>query len=162
MVRSPGTLRIKPPASSRGLLLKQQVLSLPADQEAGSTTRAAANGALSTVAVGNHLDPQRILVLEVRGVAGLAQRIQAGLLHTRGRGGEPPQLEDHPRAGIHFRQGEVQGRSFGGHLDLGTGSDVARVEAVVPAIATEGDWRLGGPLPAPGATVMGTTAPGPP
>jgi hypothetical protein len=46
--------------------------SLPADLEAGSTTRAAANGAASTVAVGDHLHPQCIPVLEVRRVGGLA------------------------------------------------------------------------------------------
>jgi hypothetical protein len=50
---------------------------LPADLEAGSTARAAANGATSTVAVGDHLDPQCIPALVVRGVAGRAQRIQA-------------------------------------------------------------------------------------
>src|SRR5688572_32221310 len=101
-------------------------IQLPADLEAGSTTRAAANGATSTVAVGDHLDPKCILVLEVRRVAGLAQRIQAALLRTRGCGGEPRQLEDHPRAGIHFRQGEGHGWPFGGQLDLGTGSYVVR------------------------------------
>src|SRR5690242_20390208 len=115
---------------------------LPADLEAGSTTRTAASGATSTVAVGDHLDPQCILVLEVRGFAGLAQRIQAALLGTRGCGGEPRQFEDHPRAGIHFRQGEVHVLPFGGQLDLGAGSYVARVKAVLPAIAAENDWRL--------------------
>src|SRR5262249_14488260 len=117
-------------------------LSLPADLEAGSATRAAANGAASTVTVGDHLDPKCILVLEVRGLAGLAQRIQAVLRRTRGCGGESRQLEDHPRAGVHFRQGEGQGRPFGGHLDLGTGSHVARRLGVLPAIAAENDWRL--------------------
>src|SRR5688572_17047888 len=115
---------------------------LPADLEAGSTTRPAANGATSTVAVGDHLDPQCILGLEVRRVACLAQSIQAALLRTRGCGGEPRQLEDHPRAGIHFRQGEGQVRPFGGHLDLGTGSYVARGLSVVPAIAAQNDGRL--------------------
>ena len=61
---------------------------------------------------------------------------------TRGCGGESRQLEDHPRAGIHFRQGEGHGRPFGGHLDLGTGSYVARGLGVLPAIAAENDWRL--------------------
>ncbi len=89
----------EPPASSRGLLLKQQVSSLPADLEGGSTTKAE-----GTAVRGDHLDPQCILVLEVRGVAGLAQRIQAGLLRTRGCGGESRQLEDHPRAVVQFRQ----------------------------------------------------------
>ena len=68
--------------------------SLPAHLEASSATRAGANGAASTVTVGDHLDPKCILVLEVRRVAGLAQRIQAALLRTRGCGGEPRQLED--------------------------------------------------------------------
>src|SRR5262249_44612109 len=113
-----------------------------ADLEAGSATRAAANGAASTVTVGDHLDPKCILVLEVRGVAGLAQRIQAVLRRTRGCTGESRQLEDHPRTAIHFRQGEGQGRPFGGHLDLGTGSYVARGLGVLPAIAAENDWRL--------------------
>src|SRR5688572_32839554 len=117
-------------------------IQLPADLEAGSTTRAAANGATSTVAVGDDLDPQRILVLEVRRVAGLAQRIQAALLRTRGRSRESRQLEDHPRAAIHLRQGEKHRRPVGGHLDLGTGSYVARGLRVLPAIASENDWRL--------------------
>src|SRR5262249_53390593 len=110
--------------------------------EAGSATRAAANGAAGTVTVGDHLDPKCILVLEVRGVAGLAQRIQAVLWRTRGCGGESRQLEDHPRTAIHFRQGEGQGRPFGGHLDFGAGSYVARGLGVLPAIAAENDWRL--------------------
>src|SRR6185295_3668591 len=116
--------------------------SLPADLEAGSRTSPAANGATRSVAVGDHLDPQCILALEVRGVAGLAQRIQAALLRTRGCGGEPRQLEDHPRTGIHFRQREGNVRPFGGHLDLGTGSYVARGLGVLPAIAAENDRRL--------------------
>src|SRR5688500_8514238 len=132
----------KAPALGRGLFLKAAGCSLPADLEAGSTTRPAANGATSTVAVGDHLDPQCILGLEVRRVACLAQSIQAALLRTRGCGGEPRQLEDHPRAGIHFRQGEGQVRPFGGHLDLGTGSYVARGLSVVPAIAAQNDGRL--------------------
>ena len=56
-------------------MLKQQVLSLPADLEGGSTTKAQ-----GTAVRGDHLDPECILVLEVGGLAGLAQRIQAGLL----------------------------------------------------------------------------------
>src|SRR5215471_13282389 len=131
----------KAPGLGRGLP-HTAGFSLPADLEAGSATRAAANGAASTVTVGDHLDPECILVLEVRGLAGLAQRIQAVLRRTRGCGGESRQLEDHPRAGVHFRQGEGQGRPFGGHLDLGTGSYVARVKRVLPAIAAKNDWRL--------------------
>src|SRR5215469_16312346 len=115
------------------------VLSLPADLEAGSTTRAAGT---STVTVGDHLDPQCILALVVRGVTGFAQRIQAALLRTRSCGGESRQLEDHPRAGIQFRQGEGHGRPFGGHLDLGTGSYVGARYVVLLAIAAENDWRL--------------------
>src|SRR5215475_6619758 len=131
----------KAPGLGRGLA-HTAGLSLPADLEAGSATRAAANGAASTVTIGDHLDPKRILVLEVRGVAGLAQRIQAVLRRTRRCGGESRQLEDHPRAAIHFRQGEGHGWPFGGHLDLGTGSYVARGLGVLPAIAAEDDWRL--------------------
>src|SRR5215471_5494786 len=85
----------KAPGLGRGLA-HTAGLSLPADLEAGSATRAAANGAASTVTVGDHLDPKCILVLEVRGLAGLAQRIQAVLRRTRGCGGESRQLEDHP------------------------------------------------------------------
>src|SRR5262245_3824690 len=59
--------------------------SLPANLQAGSATR---SGATRTAAIGDHLDPEGILVLEVRGVAGLAQRIEAALLRTRGCGGE--------------------------------------------------------------------------
>src|SRR6516165_4540527 len=131
----------KAPGLGRGLP-HTAGFSLPADLEAGSATRAAANGAASTVTIGDHLDPKCILVLEVRGVARLAQRIQAVLRRTRGCGGESRQLEDHPRAGIHFRQGEGQGRPFGGHLDLGACSYVARGLSVLPAIAAENDWRL--------------------
>ena len=57
-------------------------------------------------------------------------------------GRESRQLEDHPRAGIHFRQYEGHGRPFGGHPDLGTGSYVARGLGVLPAVAAENDWRL--------------------
>jgi hypothetical protein len=69
---------------------------LPADLEAGSTTRAAASGAASTVAVRDHLDPQCILVFKEGCVAGLAQCIQAALRRTRGCGAESRQLEDYP------------------------------------------------------------------
>src|SRR5688500_13007855 len=103
-------------------------IQLPAVLEAGSSARAAANGATITVAVGDDLDPQRILVLEVRRVAALAHRIQSALLRTRGCSRESRQLEDHPRAAIHLRQGERHGRPFGGHLDLGTGSYVRSEE----------------------------------
>src|SRR5439155_9727354 len=94
------------------------------------------------VTVGDQLDPERILALVVRGVAGLTQRIQAVLRRTRGCGGESRQLEDHPRALIQFRHGEGHVRPFGGHLDLGTGSYVARGYGVLLAIAAENDWRL--------------------
>src|SRR6516165_3674527 len=115
------------------------VFSLPADLEARSTARAAGE---STVTVGDHLDPQCILALVVRGITCFAQRIQAALLRTRGCGGESRQLKDHPRAGIQFRQGEGHGRPFGGHLDLGTGSYVGARYVVLLAIAAENDWRL--------------------
>src|SRR5687768_1359706 len=124
--------------------LSHGINSLPADLKAGSTTRAAADGAPSTVAVGDHFHPQRILVLKVRRVGGRAQLIQAALLRTRGCGRESRQLEDHPRASIHFRQDEGHGWPFGGHPDLGTGSYVACGLRVLPAIAAEHDWRLRG------------------
>src|SRR6185436_20973877 len=117
----------------------RQCPSLPADLDACSTTR----GAVAGVTVGDHLDPECILVLEVRGGAGLAQCIQAVLLRTRGCSGESRELKDHPRAAIEFRYGEGHGRPFGCHLDLGTGSYVgAPGYGELPAIAAEYDWRL--------------------
>src|SRR5580692_9368459 len=127
-----------PPASSRGLLLKQQALTLPADLEGGSTTKAE-----GTAVRGDHLDPECILVLEVGGLAGLTQRIQAGLLRARGRCVEAWQLQDHPGAFVQLRQPQGHGRPFGSHLDLGTGADVGARQVVVLAIAAEYDWRLG-------------------
>src|SRR5688572_20212656 len=50
------TVRGKPPTCA-GDSCYAAGCSLPADLEAGSTTRAAANGATSTVAVGDQLDP---------------------------------------------------------------------------------------------------------
>src|SRR5262252_6115937 len=129
----------KSPRPAPGALAHTAGFSLPADLEAGSTKRAAV---ISTVTVGDHLNPQCILALVVRGVAGLTQRIQAVLRRTRGCGGESRQLEDHPRAGIQFRQGEGHGRPFGGHLDLGTGSYVGARYVVLLAIAAENDRRL--------------------
>ena len=124
------------PASRRGRVLTQQD-SLATDLESGSTTKA--EGAAVR---GDHLDPQCILVLEVRGVAGLPQRIKAGLLRTRGCGVEARQLEDHPRAFVQLRQPEGHGRSLSGHLDLGTGSYVGTGQGVVLAIAAENHWRF--------------------
>src|SRR5262245_47539723 len=129
----------KGPRLAPGALAHTAGCSLPADLEAGSTTRAAV---ISTVTVGDQLDPECILVLVVRGGAGLTERIQAVLRRTRGCGGESRQLKDHPRAGIQFRQGEGHGRPFGGHLDLGTGSYVGARYVVLLAIAAENDWRL--------------------
>jgi hypothetical protein len=45
----------KPPAWAGGFFAHTAGFSLPADLEAGSATRAAANGAASTVTVGDHL-----------------------------------------------------------------------------------------------------------
>src|SRR5262245_30507997 len=71
------TISQPPPIAARPIILKEKApspggffvhtagFSLPADLEAGSTTRAAANRAASTVTVGDHLDPKCILVLEV-------------------------------------------------------------------------------------------------
>src|ERR1041384_3708597 len=110
---------------------------LPADLQADSTTRAAA---ISTVTVGDNLDPECVLVLVVRGIAGLTQRLQAVLRRTGCCGGESRQLKDHPRAGIQFRQGKGNGRPFGGHFDLGTGSYVGARYGVLLAVAAENDW----------------------
>ena len=117
---------------------------LPADTEAGSATRAAVRAAAKDVTGGDKLDPKRTVALVVRGVAGLAQRIQAVLRRTRRCGGESRQLEDHPRALIQFRHAEGQGRPFGGHLELGTRSYVGfSGDGEILAIAAENDWRLG-------------------
>src|SRR5918993_4385594 len=113
---------------------------LSADLEAGSTTRGAAAGVTGR----DKLDPERILALVIGGGAGLAQRIQAVLRRTRGCGGESGQLEDHPRAAIQFRHGEVHGGPFRFRLDLGTGSDGGGPGyAELLAIAAENNWRLG-------------------
>ena len=110
----------KGPRPAPGAFAHTTGYSLPADLDAGSTGERAAHAGAFTV--GDHLDPERILVLVVRGVDGLTQRIQAVLRRTRGCRGESRQLKDHPRAAIQFRQGEGHGRPFGSHLDLGTGS----------------------------------------
>src|SRR5688500_7472069 len=116
----------------------RQGSSLPGDLDAGSTTR----GAVAGVTAGDNLDPERILALVVRGVAGLAQRVQAALRRARGCSGESRELEDHPRAAIQFIHGEGQVRPFGGHLDLGTGSYVgAPGYGELFAIAAEYNWR---------------------
>src|SRR5687767_13218875 len=134
-----GTGGKSPRGTSPRALAHAAGTSLPADLEAGSTTR----GAVAGVTAGDNLDPERILALVVRGVAGLAQCIQAVLRRTRGCGGESRQLKDHPRAAIQFRQVEGHGRPFGGHLDLGTGSHVAAPGyGELLAIAAENDWRL--------------------
>ena len=69
----------EPPGTTRGALADAAGTSLPADLNAGSTTR----GAVAGVTVRDHLDPECILVLEVRGVAGLAQRIEAVLRRVK-------------------------------------------------------------------------------
>src|SRR4051812_31223718 len=123
--------------------------SLPADLEASPPTGAAA----AAVTAGDNLDPECILVLVVRGVAGLTQRIQAVLRRTRGCGGKSRKLKDHPRAGIQFRQGEGHRRPFGGHLDLGTGSYVGGPGyGELLAVAAENDWRLRSSTPTSGPT----------
>ena len=149
-----GALRYetKSPRPAPGALAHVAGFSLPADLEAGSTTRGAGAG----VTVGDHLDPECILVLVVRGVAGLAQRIQAVLRRTRGCGGESRQIKDHPRAFLQFRQGEGHGRPFGGHLDLGTSSYGARY-VVLLAIAAENDWRLSRSTSASASAAKATT-----
>src|SRR5215467_8655441 len=113
---------------------------LSADLEAGSSTRGAGAG----VTVGDNLDPERVLVLVVRGGAGLTQRVQAVLRRTRRCGGESRQLEDHPRPAIQFIHGEGHGLPLGGDLNLGTGSHVGGPGyGEILAIAAENDWRQG-------------------
>src|SRR5688572_8607252 len=113
--------------------------SLPADLDAGATTR----GAVAGVTGGDHLHPERIRALVVRRGAGPAQRIQAVLRRTQGCSCESRHLKNHPRAAIQFRQGKGHGRPFGCHLDLGTGSYVgAPGYGELLAIAAENDWRL--------------------
>src|SRR5271166_102025 len=130
----------KAPGLRQGLMLKTAGFSLPADLDAGSTDER--TGALGAFTGGDNLDPECILVLEIRGVAGHAQRIQAVLLRTRSCSGESRQLEDYPGSFVQFRQREGHGRPFGGHLDLGAGSYVGASYVVLLAIAAENDWRL--------------------
>src|SRR6188768_1618497 len=73
----PGAPKRKAPGLKPGALAQTAGLRLAADLDGGSTTKA--DGAAVR---GDHLDPQCILVLEVRGVAGRAQRIQAALRRT--------------------------------------------------------------------------------
>src|SRR5580698_11366760 len=75
---------VRSPRAAPGALADTAVFNLPADLDAGSTTRAATAG----VTGGDNLDPECVLVLEVRGVTGLAQVIQAVLRRTRGCGRE--------------------------------------------------------------------------
>src|SRR5262249_45250042 len=127
------------PGLKPGALAQTAGFSLAADLDGGSTTKA--EGAAVRR---DHLDPQCILVLEVRGVAGLAQRIQAGLLRTRGCGVEARQLEDYPRAFVHLGQPEGNGRGLGAHLDLGTGTYVGAGagQGVGLAVAAESEGLL--------------------
>src|SRR5690606_10239705 len=113
--------------------------SLTADLQRGGTTQAD-----WTVVRGDHLDPQRVLVLEPGGLAGLAQGIEAALPRPLLRGRESRQLEDHPRALVQFREPESQGRPVGGEPDLGSGAHVgaARHNGVVLAVAAQDDGRL--------------------
>ena len=89
-----------------------------------------------------------------------AQRIQAGLLRTRGCGVEARQLEDHPRAFVHLRQPEGHGRHLRGHLDFGTGAYVAAGYRVVLAVTAENDGLLSSSTAAPAAPPL--AAPGAP
>src|SRR2546423_1882522 len=114
--RGAGSQRWGNPRPVPGALAHTTESSLPADLDAGSSSaRAASAGAFT---VGDHLDPERILGLVVRGGTGLAQLIQAVLRCTRGRSGESRQLEDPPRAAIQFAEAQGHGGPFGGHLDL--------------------------------------------
>src|SRR5262249_54255472 len=108
------------------------------DRDAGS----AAGCAVVRVTRRDDLDPERILVLEVRGVASLAQFIQTVLLRTRGCGGESRQLEDYPGAFLHLIHGESHGWPFSGHLDFGASANGAVRYCVILAIAAQNDWRL--------------------
>jgi hypothetical protein len=68
-----------------GALAHTTGFSSPADLDTASSGARAANAGAFTV--GDNLDPERVLVLVVRGGAGLAQRIQAVLRRTRGCSG---------------------------------------------------------------------------
>src|SRR5690606_18048309 len=143
----------KPPAEGRGLLLMTARRSLTADLDGGCVTRGAGAG----VTVGDHLHPERILVLEVRGLAGRAQRIQAALRRTRGCRCESRQLEDQPGAFVQLRQGEVHLRPLRGDLDLGTGSHVGGAGyGELLAKSAENDRRLSGCSTAEPAAAAGT------
>src|SRR4051812_44341281 len=72
----------KPPGFSRGLLIQWQEPSLTADLNCASATATPDNAGTTG---GDHLHPQRILGLVVRGGIGLAQRRQAALLSARSR-----------------------------------------------------------------------------
>src|SRR5690606_5969490 len=98
----------------------QQASSLSTDLDAASAATEAAEAAAWAGAGRNDLDPQRILVLEVRGFVGRAQRIEIALFLTGRCGGETRQLEDHPRAFVQLTQADGQLLPFGCHLDLGT------------------------------------------
>src|ERR1700689_5826785 len=97
-VEAPVSQRWGSPRPVPGALAHTTGSGLPADLDAGSSGARAANA--GAFAVGDNLDPERVLALVVRGDAGLAQRIQAVLRRTRGCRGESRQLEDHPRAAI--------------------------------------------------------------
>src|SRR5690606_35067554 len=74
---------------------------------------------ISRLVFDDELDPQRLVILEVRGLGGLAQRVQARLFDTLGRSGEAGKLEDHERAPVHFAQGQRQAVAPGFDPDFG-------------------------------------------
>ena len=130
------------PGHSRGLLVVQQGCCLPADLEAGSSSRATTRAAAKDVTGGDELDPKRTVALVVRGHTGLAKCIQAALLRTRRCCGESRQLEHHPRTGIQLLHVEVHGWPSGGDRVLGARSYVGfPVGGELLAIAAENDWR---------------------
>src|SRR5690606_11872621 len=93
---------------------------------------------------GNQLDPQRIFILVVRGGAGVAQRIKAGLLLARRGAGEARQLEHYPRTGIQLLHVDVQVWPFGAYLVLGACAYVGfPTGGELIAIAAEHHWRPG-------------------
>src|SRR5690606_36076413 len=87
----------------------------------------------------DHLDPKRVLVLEIRALARLAQRVQAVLLFRAFCVGKARQLEDHPGAQVHLTEVQRELRSLGLYLDLGGRAERALVarDAEVLAVTAE-------------------------
>src|SRR5690606_40428774 len=64
------------------------------------------HGAIDRVVFDHQLDPKRLVILEVRGLACLAQRGKAVLLDALTRGGEPRERSEERRVGKECRTRE--------------------------------------------------------